>query len=324
MLNSRRRSFGLLTTLGIFLLAAASAQAEGYPGKPVIFITSTPAGNGPDVIARIVADRLGQRWNQQVLVDNRPGGRAIVATLAVTQSAHDGYTLYVTLGSTYIVLPQIQPKLPFDLQRDLAPIALVGEQPFAIAVNPKSEFKTLAELIAFAKKHPEEITYGAARGSMPHLVMEAFQKRAGIKLTLVPYSSTTKSITDVLGGRISFVVDSLSGLGGSIQSGQLVPLAVTAAKRLPDYPNLPTIAEIFPGFEGNGWFVLTAPTGTPEPILQDVNKAMSAVLAETEVIAKLAKLGTYARPMSTQQVSDFIRQQREIWVPVVTQVGLTQ
>src|SRR5689334_8117422 len=161
------------------LMCTVIAHANNYPSHPVILLTSTPAGNGPDVIARLVADGLSKLWSQQVLVENRPGGRAVVATMAAKNAAPDGYTLYVALGSTFVILPEIQQNLPFDLHRDIIPVGMVGAQPFVIAVDPKLGVNTLAELIDLSKKRPDQILYGCFRGSAPHLAAELLQTRSG-------------------------------------------------------------------------------------------------------------------------------------------------
>ena len=311
-----------LTWLVLAIFASVPAGAGSFPEKSVMLITSTAAGGGPDVIARLVADGFSQAWKQQVLVNNRPGGRGIIATQAVTSAEPDGYTLYVALGSTFVVLPVIQPKLPFDLQHDIVPIGLVGEQPFIIAVSPKLGVKTLAELIARSKREPSRILYGTVRGSAPHLAMELMQSRSNAKMMLVPYPAITKAASDALGGTISVVVDSLSALGGLVKSGQLNAIAVTSAKRLPDFPDLPAVAETLPGFEATGWFPLMGPAGIPDAIRSKVNADLRAVLDRPDVRQKFAELGTYARPMSPAATAEFIQRQRETWIPVVKQINL--
>jgi tripartite-type tricarboxylate transporter receptor subunit TctC len=305
------------------LASFGPAQANEYPSRPVVVITSTPAGNGPDVIARIIADGLSHLWKQGVVVENRPGGRAVIATSAVKNAAPDGYTLYVALGSTFTILPEIQPHLPFDLERDLAPIAMVGVQPFVIAVNPKIGVSTLPELIALSKKRPGEIIYGTPRGSAPHLAVELFQARSGSKLRFVPYQSTNRAVIDALNGTISVIVESQSGLSSALASGQLKPLAVTSRQRLPAFPDVPTVAETIPGFAAGGWFVLMAPAGTPVTIRDRINEDLRSVLQQADVRKKYANLGTYVVIRSPAEVAQFIHEQRRIWTPVIRQMGLT-
>jgi tripartite-type tricarboxylate transporter receptor subunit TctC len=317
-----RAVLSFVAAFALLLASAAAVGAQDYPAKPVVIITSTAAGGGPDVIARTVADRLTELWQQRVFVENRPGSLGAIATLALTHARPDGNTLCVTLGSTYIVLPEVQKNLPFDVERDLIPIGLVGEQPFVIAVDPKLGIGTLAGLIDYARKHLGEVFYGTIRGSMPHLVMELLQSHAGTGMALVPYPATVKAVNDVIGGRIAVVIDSLSSLGGFVQSGQLKALAVTSAKRLPEFPDLPAVAETFPGIEGTGWFALTAPAGTPDVILRKVNRDLRTALENDNMKIKFAKLGTYSHPMSLDEIARFIHRQREVWSPVVEKIGL--
>lgn len=305
------------------LAGTAPAPAEDYPSRPVVLIVSTPAGNGPDVISRIAADGLAHLWKQSVVVENRPGGRAVIATSAAKNAAPDGYTLYVALGSTFVILPEIQPHLPFDVERDLAPIGIVGEQPFVIAVNPKLGVNTLGELIALSKKRPDEILYGTPRGSAPHLAAALLQEKSGAKMRFVPYTATNRAVSDALNGTISVVVESLSGLSSAIASGQLKALAVTSRERLPEYPNVPTVAESFPGYEASGWFVLMAPAGTPNTIRDKINADLQTVLNEPATREKYSKLGTYAVIRSPSEAAQFIREQRRTWVPVIHHIGLT-
>jgi tripartite-type tricarboxylate transporter receptor subunit TctC len=317
-----RAVLSFVAAFALLLASAAAVGAQDYPAKPVVIITSTAAGGGPDVIARTVADRLTELWQQRVFVENRPGSLGAIATLALTHARSDGNTLCVTLGSTYIVLPEVQKNLPFDVERDLVPIGLVGEQPFVIAVDPELGIDTLAGLVDYASKRPGEVFYGTIRGSMPHLVMELLQSRAGTRMALVPYPATVKAVNDVIGGRIAVVIDSLSSLGPFVQSGQLKALAVTSAKRLPEFQDVPAVAETFPGVEGTGWFALTAPAGTPDDIVQTLNRDLRAVIESKDMRQTFAKLGTYTRPMSLRETARFIHHQREVWSPVVDKIGL--
>ena len=306
----------------VLLIGTWGAQAGSYPSHPVVVLTSTPAGNGPDVIARLVADGLSKLWKQQVVVENRPGGRAVVATLAAKNAAPDGYTLYIALGSTFVILPEIQSKLPFDLDRDIVPVGMVGTQPFVIAVDPKLGVNTLSELVAISRKRPNEILYGCFRGSAPHLAAELFQARSGAKLKFVPYTGTAQVVTDILGGTVSVVVESLPALAGPIKAGQLKALAVTSSKRLPEFPDVPTVAETLPGYEATGWFVLMAPAGTPDAIRDKISADLRTVLYQPNIREKFSTLGTYSIARSPSEVAQFIQGQRKLWGPIVHQIGL--
>lgn len=323
-----RRAFGGLMASGLVSLGDLRvAQAQDYPERPVSLIVPVGAGSGPDVIARIVADRLSQIWRQQLVVLNRPGAGGLIALQAAAGVAPNGYTLYMPLSSTFCVLPHTHPQLPLDLTRDLIPIGIVGEQPMIIAVNPQLGIGSLAELIALAKKQPGDILYGANPGGLPNLTGELLQQRAGFKLRLVPYSNTAKATQDTAGGTDQVAIESLSGLGSLIESGMLRPLAVASAHRLPNYPDLPTVAEAAPSvgtFEARGWFALTARAGTPEWIVRKVNADLRTALADAELQKKFASLGTYPKPMSPGQAAAFIRAEQDLWGPVVKRVILAQ
>jgi tripartite-type tricarboxylate transporter receptor subunit TctC len=227
------------------------------------------------------------------------------------------------LSSTFFVLPEMHPKLPLDLKRDLVPIGLIGEQPMVVAANAKLNIDTLPELIALAKKQPSKLLYGANLGGLPNLTGELLQQRAGIGLALVPYPNTAKATQDAAAGVTQLAIESLSGLAGPIANGMLKPLAVASDHRVPGYPDLPTVTEAVPAigsFQARGWFPLMAPTGTPDTIVRQVNENLRAALAQTEMRARLAKLGTYARPMSPPELATFIRNEQELWRPVVKKV----
>jgi tripartite-type tricarboxylate transporter receptor subunit TctC len=299
------------------------ARAADYPTHPVTIITPSPPGGGPDVIARIVADRVTRIWGKQVLIVNRPGAGGLIGLQAAAGAKPDGYTLYMPLGSTFFVLPETHPKLPLDLARDFVPIGLVGEQPMVIAVNSKLGVNSLEELIALARKQPNTIFYGANKGSLPNLTGEVFQQRAGIRLAYVPYFNTAQAMQDAAAGTTQLMFESLSGLAGPIESGMLKPLAVASARRVSNFPDLPTVAEAVPAigmFESRGWFMLTAPRGTPDAIVHKVSHDLRTVLAEPGLQKRFAALGTYAHPMTPDEAAIFIRREQALWRPIVRQV----
>ena len=300
------------------------AQADIYPTKPVRIINPAPAGNGPDVIGRIVAERLTQAWGQQVLVINRPGAGGLLAAQAAVSAERDGYTLYQPNASSMVVLPVTQ-KLSFDLARDFTPIGLVGQEPFVIAVAPSLGVNTLAELITLAKKRPGEIMYSATvRGSMPNLTGELFRTNAAIDLTYVPYPSTSQALADIMGGRISVIVDSFASLRGAIEGGTVKMLAITSVERVSNLPDVPTVAEVIPGFAASGWYALMAPTGTPDEIVQKVSRDLRAVLGQREVQEKIRQLGNYERLLSPAETAAFIRSEQQLWTPVVKRLLAAQ
>lgn len=321
MLRRGYISFALLSAI-LFSHPACAQAVDAFPTKPVTLITPAAAGNSPDVAARIVADRLTQIWKQQVLILNRPGAGGLIAALAASQAEPDGYTLYMTQASTYTVLPVMQEKLPFDLDRAFVPIGLVGEQPIAVAVTPDLPVSTLPELMALARKAPGGMLYGATnRGGQSHLTGELLRMKADLPLTFVHASGAAASINDVSTGRIPIVFEAIAGLAGAIQGKLVKPLAVASAQRLPNLPELPTFAETLPGFESKGWLALMAPAGTPDAIVTKIGGDLQTALAHPEVRDKLATLGTYVRALSPADTAAFIRREQALWWPIVRAVN---
>ena len=300
-----------------------SAQAETWPSRPVKVIMATAAGSAPDVIARIVTDRLAQIWGQQVLIINRPGAGGLIALQALAAGERDGHTLYLPSSSSLVVLPETNSKLPLDIQRDLVPVGLVGEQPFMIVAGNSLGVNTLPEFIALAKRKPGEVTYAANfRGSLPNMTGEWFGSRAGIEMTFVPYPGAPQGLQDVMGGRISAMVEGLAVFVGPMASDSVKPLAITSPKRLPNYPNLPAVAETVPGFDSRGWFAILALAGTPNDVVQKINADLRKVLDQPEVRERFETLATYIRPLSPAETGQFIRDEQAAWRPVVRQVGV--
>jgi tripartite-type tricarboxylate transporter receptor subunit TctC len=315
--------------MSVFLLVGAvagfAAHAQDYPTRSVKLITQGAAGSGPDVVARIVAEPLGRLWGQQVVILNHPGAGGSVAARQAALAAADGYTLYMPATSAFIVMPEMFPNLPFDLDRDFVRIGFIAEQPMLIAVAPSLGVNSLADLIALAKARPGQILYAAnARGTLPHLTAERFAKEAGIELRFVPYAGAAAGLQDLVGGRIAMIVESLGPFLGAIQGGSLKVLAVASAQRLPNFPDLPTVGETIPGFIATGWFPLLAPAGTPDGIVRKVGEDLRAVLDQPAVRQRLADLGTFARPMSPAETTEFIRREQELWRSVVKQIGVSQ
>jgi tripartite-type tricarboxylate transporter receptor subunit TctC len=287
----------------------------------VTIIMPAAAGNSPDVGARIIADSLTQMWKQQVLIINRPGAGGLIAAQAAAQSDKDGYTLYMTQASTYTVLPITQPKLPFDLDKDFAPISLVGEQPIAISVPPSLGVNTLPELIEKIKATPGGMFFAASnRGGQSHLTGELFKERTGLNLTFVHASGAATSVNDVSTGRIPIMFEGIAAIGPAVQGGSLKPLAIATPKRLEHLQDLPTVAETVPGFESKGWLALMAPAGTPDAIIRKINADLKVVLAQPELIRKFELIGTYPHWMTPSETAAFMKAEQNLWWPVVRKV----
>jgi tripartite-type tricarboxylate transporter receptor subunit TctC len=310
-------------TLAAAFLGSFSAAAQVFPNAPVKIIVGVGPGSSPDVITRLIADHLSRLWRQQVIVLNQPGAGGAISIRAAGNAAPDGHTLFVSLASNYVLLPQTQASLPFDVARDFVPIGFVGEHPMVIAASAALGVNTLAELTALARKRPGELNVAAGNhGSILHLTAEWLRAATGTELTIVNYPALPQALADLLGGRIHLIVEAVSGLAGAIGGGKVKALAVASAQRLPDRPDLPTATELLPGFVASGWLALVAPPKTPEPIARVVSADLRKVLAQPEVSERLRELGTYARPMSPAELASFIREQQATWKPVIAQVGL--
>ncbi len=310
------------------VLASPPAQAQDYPSKPVTFITPAAAGNSPDVVTRIVADRLTQIWKQQIVVLNRPGAGGLIAAQAAAAAniEKDGYTLYMTQASTWTVLPiQQEGKMPVDLQKAFAPVGMVGEQPIGLGVNKDVPANTVVELIALANKTPNGMLFGATnRGGQAHLTGELFRDRSKANISFVHAAGAAATMNDVIAGRIPIVFEGLAGMNPGLQGGSVRLLGIASQKRLPNLPNLPALNETVPGVVSSGWIVLMAPTGVPDAIIQKLNADLRKVVAMSDVVERFHQLGTYSRDYTAAQTGEFMRGEEKLWWPIVRQVNKEQ
>jgi len=315
-----RRS--LLAGGAALALAPGGANAQSFPSGPVKIVTSVGAGSSPDVCARVLADYLTKLWGQQVIVFNQPGGAGAVAIKAVAPAAPDGHTLYMSLATNFIALPQLQENFPVDVLRDFVPIGYVGDHPMVIAAGRDLGVTTLPDLIALAKKRKGELNIASGnRGSILHLTGEWLRSATGIDVTLVHYPSASGAISDILGGRVHAMIDAVPAMRGAIEGGQLKALAVATQKRLPNFPDLPTVAETLPGFEAVGWLAMMAPPGTPAALARKISDDMRNVLAQPEFRKRYEDLGTYIRLTTPEELTVFIREQQRIWGPVIAETA---
>jgi tripartite-type tricarboxylate transporter receptor subunit TctC len=304
--------------------AGVAAQAEEFPTRPVKIIVQTAAGSSLDVMARLVAERLSQIWGQQTIVINQAGAGGVIAARATAASAPDGYTLFMAGASVFVVLPEIQRNLPFDVN-DFVPIGFVGEQPYAILVSAKLGVSSLAELIVLAKTQPGGLnSVAGTHGGLQHMTVEWFRSRSGANLNMVHYPGTAQALNDVITGRVPVMVQTLMPIAGVIAAGEVKLLAIAASARLATHPDVPTVSDTIPGFVSGGWSILVAPHGTPPAIVRKVNGDLRAVLARPELVKRFEEFGTVTRPMSPQELAEFVRSERSVWGPVVKQIGIAQ
>lgn len=302
--------------------AAGVAQAQGFPSAPVKITVAVGPGSSPDVVLRVVGEHLSRLWGEQVVVINQPGGAGSVAIRAVAAQPPDGLSLYMALASNFIALPELQANFPVDVVRDFVPIGFVGDHPMVIAASADLGVGTLPELMALAKKRKGELNVAAGnRGSILHLTSEWLRIAGGIDVTLLHYPAASQAITDVLGGRVHIMVDAITSMKGAIDAGRIKPLAVAAKKRLYNFPDLPVVADTFPGFEAMGWFALMAPPGTPAPLARKIGDDLRKVLAGPELQKRFEDLGTYIRPTTPEELTSFIVEQQQIWRPVIAETA---
>jgi len=307
------------TLLALATTVASPALADDYPSKPIKVISDSAPGSAIDVMFRMVMDRLGTELGQQIVPIDRPGAGGAIAAHAASESIADGYTLFAPALSLFISLPGKADNLPLILPRDFLPVGSLAELPMFICASVQSGIKTLPDLIARAKAKPGEISFAATGiGRLTHLTGLLLGSKAGIKLAAVPYAGgPAAALTDVIGGRVPLVIEGYSGLAGAIQANTITALAVASTHRLPDFPDLPTVAETLLGFAAGGWQGIVAPLGTPAPAIQKINATLRKVLSDPNLAKELATRGAYVAPMSPSEVNAFINTQQEQWRPVL-------
>jgi tripartite-type tricarboxylate transporter receptor subunit TctC len=317
----RRRFLHLAAGAAALPAFSRTARAQAYPARPVHLIVMFPAGSAPDIIARLAGQWLSERLGQQFVIENRPGFGGNIATEFVVRAPPDGYTLLMPV-STNAVNATLYPNLSFNFVRDIAPVARIANAPFVVVVPPSFLAKTLPEFIAYAKANPGKINMASAgNGTSPHIFGELFQIMTGVNLVHVPYRSVY--IADLLAGQVQVVFNPIPQSLELIRTGKLRALAVTTAKRLEALPDIPAVGEFVPGYEAAGWYGLGVPKNTPAEIINKLNEAMNAALADPKAKARLAELGVEARPMTPAEFAKFIADETDKWAKVIKVAGIT-
>jgi tripartite-type tricarboxylate transporter receptor subunit TctC len=305
------------------VLVIAPSHAQNYPAKTVRMIVGYPPGGPTDVIARTVAQKLSSAYGQQVIVDNRPGASGMIGAELVVKAPPDGYTL-LTVPITFAVIPSMFPKMPYDTEKDLAPVALVAAAPFILVVHPTLPVKTVKDLIALAKSRPGQINYASAStGGMPHLAGELFNMMAGVKLTHIPYKGAAPATIDLLAGQVSLMFNNMLSAMPHVKSGKLRAVAVTSAKRSAAVPELPTIAETIKGFEASGWYATFAPAATPRELIAKLNTEINRQMRQPDVAQRLAGDGVEAVTMTPAEFGAYLHSEMVKWAKVVKLSGAT-
>ena len=307
----------------LFALVAGAAVADDFPSQPIRFVVPFSAGGPTDTAGRLIAVPL-QRQLGPIVIENRPGASGVPATESVVSGANDGYTLVVGGIAPIVLVPAVK-KLRYDVDRDLAPLGLIWRSPQVLAVRASLDVKTVADFVAYAKGHPDKLTVGSAGiRTITHLANELFKREAGISFTHVPYRSTSNSITDLMGGQIDAIFGDVAILSPQVKAGTIRPLAITAAKRSPLLPDLPTMAEAgLPNVQTEVWFGLLAPARTPAPVLERLKAAVKAAQLDPDYRAALAKFGTVIDDVGAEPFGDFIHAESKRWTPILKEAGIT-
>lgn len=310
------RPLALLLTA--FAVLAQPARADDYPSRPIRLIVGFAAGSSGDVVARIVAHKLGDELKQSVIVEDKAGASSMVATDYVARSAKDGYTLMFATIATTINMTLMPAKAP-NVGKDMTPIALVGSIPNILVVNPKLGVSDVKSLIALAKEKPDELLYGASGiGSGPHLATELFKQMAGVKMTGVLYPGSGQTAVDLIAGRIQVMFAPAPTVLGLIKDGRVKALATTEAKRSSVAPDLPTIGEdALPGYAAGLWFGIVGPGGLPKPVIDKLSEATNAALKDPTVLHELQSQGLNAAGGSPEDFARFIKSETERWARVI-------
>ena len=308
----------ILLLAGPALLGSGTAIAQAWPTKPVRLVLPFPAGVPPDIVARLMADKLTALWGQGVVVDNRGGAGGIAAMSGFVRMPADGYTLAFVAASTVTLTPHLFKDPQFNVDRDLAIAAIAATGPMMIAVNPAVPAQTLPELIRFVKSQPAKVNFAATLlNSVPHLTGLMLNRSAAMEMYPVPYNGSVPAITATVAGEAQVVIDGLPTLVQHVKAGKLRALAVTSDRRLPGFESVPTASETIPGFEPLGWFAVFAPAGTPVAVIEKVNADLNRVAQMPDIVARLADLGMYPRPGPVAAAAEFLRTERALWQKVV-------
>jgi tripartite-type tricarboxylate transporter receptor subunit TctC len=307
--------FGLAFGFATLPFVAKSAWSEDYPTRPVRLICGFPAGSGPDIVARIIAQGMSERIGQSVVVENRPGAGSNLATSDVAHAPPDGYMLML-LTTANVINATLYTNLNYDLLRDIAPVGSIDDEPFVLEVNPSVPANTLPEFIAYAKANPGKITMASAGiGSAPHIFGEMFQRMAEIQMTHVPYRGNP--IPDVIGGQVDCFIGPVQSSLEFIRSGKLRALGLTTTRRFDGLPGVAPIADVVPGYEASGWLGIGAPKNTPTGVIALLNKALNATVAASDVRARMASLGDAVMPRSSADFGKLMEQDVAKWADVI-------
>ena len=321
--NIPRRRFLHLAGAAAALSVSGSARAETYPSRPVRWVVGFPPGGGADIVSRIMAAWLGERLGQPVYVENKPGASTNLSIQNVIASPADGYTLLFVAASAS-VNPALFKQLPFDLKRDIAPVAGLIDFPLVMVAHPSLPARTVPELIAYAKAHPGKLTIGSfGVGSTSHVSNELFKMMAGVDLVHVPYKGGAPMGTDLMAGQVSLAIDVMTGVQPHIRSGSMRAIAVLGKTRYPGLPDVPTMSETLPLYVANSWCGLGVARGTPPDIIARLNREINAGLADPTVKKRLADVATTPLVFTPDEFGAYVASEIDKWEKVVRAANIT-
>ncbi|WP_171020042.1 tripartite tricarboxylate transporter substrate binding protein [Hydrogenophaga sp. 2FB] len=301
----------------------ALAQQASFPNRPLRLVSGFAPGGATDVVARVIAQSLTDAFGQSVVVENRPGAAGNIAAEYVARSAPDGHVLY--LNNATIAMPSMFPKLTFDVKKDLAPVVLIAYGPSILAVNPKLPVRSVRELIDYARRNPGKLDYASGGiGNITHMAMELFLSMAKVQIKHVPYKGGAPSTTAVVGGEVPILMSAITSTLGHIKQGTLVPLAVTGSERTKALPDVPTIAEAgLPGYQASSWYGALAPAGTPQPIIDKLNKAIVEGMQRAEQRERLIAQGMDPAGGPPEAYTRLIHSEIDKWAAIIASAGIT-
>ena len=308
----------------VLLVLACGAQAQSYPSKPIRIVIPFPPGNTTDIMSRLIAPKMAERLGQQVIVENRPGASGMLGLDYVAKSPADGYTIACVQGGNMVVLPHTSKSIPYDPLKDFAPIAVSTTNYLAIVANPNVPFKTIGEMVAYAKANPGKLTVATnGEGGFPHLAFEQLRTMGGFTYTHIPYKGSAAIATDIMGGQVQAGIDGITGMTPHIKSGRLRILATTNKTRPALWPDTPVAAEDVPGYESGGWFGYAAPAATPRDIVLKLNAEINRALREPDVSDKLVNAGLIIVGESPEFFAELLRSDYAKYGKLVKDIGFT-
>lgn len=316
-MKSSTNLFSLALLAAAFCGMAGTASSQSYPSKPIRWVLGFPAGGTSDILARAIGIKLTEAWEQQVVIDNRAGASGIIANELASKAVPDGYTILL-VSSTYANLISMGKKLPYDPEQDLVPVTQLASVPNILSTYPSLPVMTVKDLIALAKAKPGQINYGTG-GTLtgPHLATELFRLMTHIDIVHVPYKGTPPAVNDLLGGRMQMMFALSPVAMPHVKANKLRGIAVSGSKRLPELPNVPTVAETVPGYEATTWYGLMVPRGTPKPVIDKLNSEFNKVLAMQDIIARMTAAGFQAGGGSPEDFTRYMKAEVAKWSKVI-------